>query len=91
MVYWSYPVSRIWPLDRSEEKVPMASLVREIINEIDKSKYANKHNFTVDVDDDAAIYGSSVLMQSVISNLVYNAIHHTPEDTNIDIYWGGFW
>ncbi len=72
----------------SNEPIPMASLVREIVSEVENSKHKSSCAINVDVSDNIIIQGSAILMQSVISNLVYNAIHHTFEGTVIDIYWG---
>lgn len=76
------------PLNQSEDYVPVASLVREILSEIASSQHAGKNTINSELDDALQLKGSPVLMQSVISNLVYNAIHHAGEGAAIDIYWG---
>ncbi len=39
------------------------------------------------IDDKLRVYGNDEQLRSAISNLIYNAINHTPEKTHIDIVW----
>ncbi|KAA1195572.1 phosphate regulon sensor histidine kinase PhoR [Photorhabdus heterorhabditis] len=44
-----------------------------------------KINF--DISEELKVFGNEEQLRSAMSNLVYNAINHTPEGTQIDINW----
>ncbi|WP_039056273.1 phosphate regulon sensor histidine kinase PhoR [Enterobacter sp. Bisph1] len=46
-----------------------------------------KHSFTFDVDSSLKVLGNEEQLRSAISNLVYNAVNHTPAGTHIDVCW----
>src|SRR5690606_20315840 len=46
-----------------------------------------KHQLTFEVDSALKILGSEEQLRSAISNLVYNAVNHTPEGTHIVVRW----
>lgn len=46
-----------------------------------------KHKIIFDVDKELQIYGNEEQLRSAISNLIYNAINHTPVGTSIHICW----
>ncbi len=46
-----------------------------------------KHTFTFDIDSDLKVLGNEEQLRSAISNLVYNAVNHTPAGTHIDVCW----
>ena len=46
-----------------------------------------KHHLTFEVDNTLKVLGSEDELRSAISNLVYNAVNHTPEGTNIVVRW----
>ncbi|MBL7637018.1 MULTISPECIES: phosphate regulon sensor histidine kinase PhoR [Atlantibacter] len=46
-----------------------------------------KHTLTFDVDSNLKVLGNDEQLRSAISNLVYNAVNHTPEGTAITVTW----
>ena len=46
-----------------------------------------KHHLTFEVDNTLKVLGSEDELRSAISNLVYNAVNHTPEGTEIVVRW----
>ncbi|WGO84117.1 phosphate regulon sensor histidine kinase PhoR [Arsenophonus apicola] len=46
-----------------------------------------KHKIIFDVDKELQVYGNEEQLRSAISNLIYNAINHTPVGTSIHICW----
>ena len=46
-----------------------------------------RHTLTFDVDNGLKVRGSEDELRSAISNLVYNAVNHTPEGTAIKVRW----
>lgn len=48
---------------------------------------AGRHQITVDVTSDAALYGSESELTSAFSNLVSNAIRYSPDGGSVRIRW----
>ncbi|MEY6431738.1 phosphate regulon sensor histidine kinase PhoR [Thioalkalicoccus limnaeus] len=46
-----------------------------------------RHRFTLDIDRDLLIAGHQIELRSAFSNLVFNAIKHTPPGSHIGIVW----
>lgn len=47
----------------------------------------NKHSFTFEVDNSLKVLGNDEQLRSAVSNLVYNAVNHTPPGTHITVCW----
>ena len=47
----------------------------------------NQHTLSFDVDNTLKVLGSEDELRSAISNLVYNAVNHTPKGTHIAVCW----
>ncbi|MFG7478829.1 phosphate regulon sensor histidine kinase PhoR, partial [Enterobacter hormaechei] len=47
----------------------------------------NQHTLAFDVDNTLKVLGSEDELRSAISNLVYNAVNHTPKGTHITVCW----
>lgn len=47
----------------------------------------NQHTLSFDVDNTLKVLGSEDELRSAISNLVYNAVNHTPKGTHIAVSW----
>ena len=45
------------------------------------------HDIRFAVDDKLKIFGDEEELRSAMSNLVYNAVNHTPENTRIEVSW----
>lgn len=48
---------------------------------------AGRHRFETAVDDDLLMIGNQLELRSAFSNLVHNAVRHTPEGTRICVGW----
>lgn len=48
-----------------------------------------RHDIHFHIDRSLKVLGNEEQLRSAISNLVYNAINHTPDGTRIDIHWQG--
>lgn len=46
-----------------------------------------QHTLHFDVDASLCVYGSEDQLRSAVSNLVYNAVNHTPADTTVTVSW----
>ncbi|PWW08274.1 phosphate regulon sensor histidine kinase PhoR [Mangrovibacter plantisponsor] len=46
-----------------------------------------RHQISFTVDPALQVYGSEEQLRSAMSNLVYNAVNHTPEGTHIQVKW----
>jgi two-component system phosphate regulon sensor histidine kinase PhoR len=46
-----------------------------------------RHRFHTDIDEDLLLAGNPVELRSAFSNLIHNAVRHTPEGTNVHIGW----
>lgn len=48
---------------------------------------SQEHSVSFDIDHQLQVYGDAEQLRSAVSNLVYNAINHTPEGTQIHVRW----
>ena len=46
-----------------------------------------QHQFTFNIDEKLCVHGNEEQLRSAVANLVYNAINHTPEGTQIRVDW----
>jgi two-component system phosphate regulon sensor histidine kinase PhoR len=46
-----------------------------------------RHRFHIDIDQDLLLAGNPVELRSAFSNLIHNAVRHTPEGTDVQIGW----
>ncbi|MDZ7279260.1 phosphate regulon sensor histidine kinase PhoR [Pantoea eucrina] len=46
-----------------------------------------RHSIHFHTDPHLSVYGNDEQLRSALSNLVYNAVNHTPEGTRLDISW----
>jgi two-component system phosphate regulon sensor histidine kinase PhoR len=49
-----------------------------------------RHAFSTDIDENLLLLGSPPELRSAFSNLIFNAIKHTPEGTEIRIRWSAW-
>lgn len=47
----------------------------------------NQYDIIFNVDEKLKVFGNEEQLRSAMSNLVYNAIRHTPEGTRIEVSW----
>ncbi|KEY60591.1 phosphate regulon sensor histidine kinase PhoR [Serratia sp. DD3] len=48
---------------------------------------AGNHQISFRVNEDLQVFGNEDQLHSAVSNLVYNAVNHTPKGTHIEISW----
>ncbi|CAG19135.1 phosphate regulon sensor histidine kinase PhoR [Photobacterium profundum] len=75
------------PTIELEETVNIPAMLDILEKEaISLSGDKNQH-FTFDVDASLNVFGDEDQLRSAVSNLVYNAVKHTPCDANITVRW----
>lgn len=74
------------PMSNLNDKVDVAAILSELENAV-AALSNNRHNVRFHVDRDLMVYGNEDQLRSAMSNLVYNAINYTPDNTDIDVYW----
>lgn len=73
--------------EHGREPVIIKNLIDNIYSEIQKSEGLT-HDIQLDIDPIVNIEGNETELHSVISNLIQNAICHTPPGTTIRVSWG---
>ncbi|WP_295882646.1 phosphate regulon sensor histidine kinase PhoR [uncultured Thiohalocapsa sp.] len=48
---------------------------------------AGKHDITLDLDHDLMLIGNQSELRSAVSNLVFNAVKHTPAGSHVRVWW----
>lgn len=81
-------LSRLEMDDRSEELGPVDvhEELRVIVHEA-QALSDGRHEIVSEVDPDLLIVGNQVELRSAFSNLVFNAVKHTPPGSRIRIIW----
>lgn len=69
-----------------QEKVDVPMMLRLLQREAETLSQG-KHEIHFTADPDLRVFGNDEQLRSAISNLVYNAVNHTPAGTRIDISW----
>ena len=67
--------------------VDIAEIIRDVVTELSDSKLGEGRSFTCEVDDSLLLQGSESEMKSVCNNLCFNAVQHTPENTDVNVTW----
>jgi two-component system phosphate regulon sensor histidine kinase PhoR len=68
--------------------IPINSLIAEVVEDARLATWFDKHNISTDINSTLKLKGDFQEIHSVVSNLVNNALKHTPKGTNIKINWG---
>lgn len=66
--------------------VDMPQILR-LLHQEATSLSQHQHHLLFDIDDKWAVRGNEEQLRSAVSNLVFNAINHTPEGTTIKVSW----
>lgn len=74
------------PVLALNEQVDVPMMLRVVEREA-QTLSQNKHKITFDIDNQIKVLGNEDQLRSAISNLVYNAVNHTPEGTKIAVRW----
>jgi two-component system phosphate regulon sensor histidine kinase PhoR len=70
----------------SEESVDVPAMLDKIMRQA-KSMSQGRHAIQLDVKDGLELWGHAAELENAFSNLVFNAIQHTPAGTRIDVCW----
>ncbi|MFK3660925.1 phosphate regulon sensor histidine kinase PhoR [Scandinavium sp. NPDC088450] len=74
------------PLAALNERIDVPMMLRVVEREA-QTLSQKKHTLHFEIDDSLTVLGSEEQLRSAISNLVYNAVNHTPEGTTIIVRW----
>lgn len=74
------------PLVDMHEKVDMPLLLRVLQREAQSLSHGN-HEINFRVNEQLSVFGNEDQLRSAVSNLVYNAVNHTPSGTHIEVSW----
>lgn len=68
------------------EKVDVLRMLRTLQREA-QTLSQDRHEIVFRINDGLSVYGNEEQLHSAFSNLVYNAVNHTPEGTRIEVCW----
>ncbi len=71
------------------EPVPISKMLEEIVAEAQALSNAQKHQLRLRTDRGVRLVGQEQELHSAFSNLIFNAVRHTPAGTRVDIDWHG--
>ena len=71
----------------SGDPVNVPVILRQIINDLQKTVSGKSHHFSLDLDEALSLRGNEAEIQSVCTNLISNAVKYTPEGTTVDVRW----
>ncbi|MDA7792480.1 phosphate regulon sensor histidine kinase PhoR [Glaciecola sp.] len=70
-----------------EHIVNMPSMFAQIAMEASQLNTDKQHQIEFHIDPELHVYGVEVELRSACSNLIFNAVHYTPDGGKIDVYW----
>ncbi len=74
------------PVVALNERVDIPMMLRLLEHEA-KTLSHGRHDLTFDIDNNLKVLGNDEQLRSAVSNLVYNAVNHTPDGTEITVSW----
>lgn len=74
------------PIMALNDKVDMPMMLRVVEREAQTLSH-QKHRLRFEIDASLKVMGNEEQLRSAVSNLVYNAVNHTPEGTDITVRW----
>ncbi len=82
-------LSRLEMADRppAEAAVPVAEILAEIVAEARTLSGERKHDLRLFADPGLRLLGEEAELHSAFSNLIFNAVRHTPPRTLVEIRW----
>lgn len=72
---------------RHDENIAVDELILEVLDELQALEVSRGHSVAVDTDPATALLGDRIELRSVISNLLLNALRHTPPGTSVQVRW----
>jgi two-component system phosphate regulon sensor histidine kinase PhoR len=73
--------------DRTQKLVPVPYLLVELIEEARNLSGKQAHRFLSEIDPDLGLLGNESELRSAFSNLIFNAVKHTPPRAEIRVFW----
>jgi two-component system phosphate regulon sensor histidine kinase PhoR len=75
------------PSDPDRQPINIPRLLRELGDDITSKAMESKHRIHTDIDPNLWLKGSLEGLHSAFSNLLFNAVQHTPAGTEIWVRW----
>lgn len=74
---------------QTEELQPqkVAGIVMASVSDIEQSSKAEFHNLSCDLEQPLQVKIAESAINSIVNNLLHNAVEHTPRDTTIQLRW----
>jgi two-component system phosphate regulon sensor histidine kinase PhoR len=72
---------------RSESRIGVESLINGILEDARQLSGEKNHHFSVSLEPGLDVIGEAKELRSALSNLIYNAVHYTPADGEIELKW----
>ncbi|MBF0270659.1 MAG: PAS domain-containing sensor histidine kinase [Magnetococcales bacterium] len=69
------------------EAVAMEPFLQEMIEAAESLSGARKHVFLLSCEDGFAFHVNRELLRCVVANLLFNAVNHTPDQTEVRVEW----
>ena len=71
----------------AETVVAIPALLNSIVKEATALSGDMGHEINVSIEEERNLYGNLAELRDAFSNLVFNAVRHTPPRTHIDVSW----
>ena len=84
-------LSRLELAGRSEptDIVPVSEMLESIVEEARALSGPNRHELILTADPTVCVLAQKEELRSAFSNLVFNAVRHTPPGTRVEVCWDG--
>ncbi len=73
--------------EEETDVISISSLITDVVNEAKLSVWCDRHEFEIEAQTEALLKGALQEIHSVVSNLINNAVKHTPSNTKIIVTW----
>lgn len=70
-----------------QQPVAVLDLLQELIRDVEEQARGTHHELKLSGEADLWLIGDASLLRCAFSNLVFNAVRHTPNHTRVDISW----
>jgi two-component system phosphate regulon sensor histidine kinase PhoR len=70
------------------EPLDLSALVTEVVEEARALSAERGHRFETDLDPQLLVQANEGELRSVVANLLFNAVIHTPPGTRVLVFWG---
>ena len=72
---------------RADTPVPVPEILAEVVAAARTLSGEQKHDLRLDADPTLWLVGEDDALHSAFSNLIFNAVRHTPPGTRVDVIW----